>query len=88
MENFDLLNIDEIIVNEPSFKKIMEDKIVTDDELLEQTKTVMNLIKEAEKRFKGDDLELIKRLFAETNVLSAVYHYHELQKLNDNGNIL
>ena len=87
MEKLDLINIDELIVKEPSFKKIMEDEIVTDDELMEQTKIVMDLLKEAENRFHGDDLQFIKKLFAETNVLSAIYHYHELQKLNDNGNI-
>lgn len=87
MEKFDLINIDELIVKEPSFKKIMEDEIVTDDELMEQTKTVTDLLKEAENRFQGDDLLFIKKLFAETNVLSAIYHYHELQNLNDNGNI-
>lgn len=87
MEKLDLINIDELIVKEPSFKKIMEDEIVTDDELMEQTKTVTDLLKEAENRFQGDDLLFIKKLFAETNVLSAIYHYHELQNLNDNGNI-
>lgn len=87
MEKFDLINIDELIVKEPSFKKIMEDEIVTDDELMEQTKTVTDLLKEAENRFQGDNLLFIKKLFAETNVLSAIYHYHELQNLNDNGNI-
>lgn len=87
MEKLDLINIDELIVKEPSFKKIMEDEIVTDDELMEQTKTVTELLKEAENRFQGDDLLFIKKLFAETNVLSAIYHYHELQNLNDNGNI-
>ena len=87
MEKLDLINIDELIVKEPSFKKIMEDEIVTDDELMEQTKIVTDLFKEAENRFQGDDLQFIKKLFAETNVLSAIYHYHELQNLNDNGNI-
>ncbi len=87
MGKLDLINIDELIVKEPSFKKIMEDEIVTDDELMEQTKTVTELLKEAENRFQGDDLLFIKKLFAETNVLSAIYHYHELQNLNDNGNI-
>lgn len=87
MEKLDLINIDELIVKEPSFKKIMEDEIVTDDELMEQTKIVTDLLKEAENRFQGDDLQFIKKLFAETNVLSAIYHYHELQNLNDNGNI-
>lgn len=86
-KKFELLNIDELIVNMPSFKKIMEDEVVTDEELQEQTDLVVNLLKEADKRFSADDMEFIKKLFAETNVLTAVYHYHELQKLLENGNI-
>ena len=80
-KQIELLNVDELIVNRPSFKKIMEDGIVTDNELQEQTELVTNLLKEADRRFNAEDLEFIKELIAETNVLSAVYHYHELQKL-------
>ncbi len=80
-KQIELLNVDELIVNRPSFKKIMEDGIVTDKELQEQTELVTNLLKEADRRFNAEDLEFIKELIAETNVLSAVYHYHELQKL-------
>lgn len=80
-KQIELLNVDELIVNRPSFKKIMEDGIVTDKELQEQTELVTNLLKEADRRFNAEDLEFIKELIAETNVLSAVYHYHELQNL-------
>lgn len=80
-KQIELLNVDKLIVNRPSFKKIMEDGIVTDKELQEQTELVTNLLKEADRRFNAEDLEFIKELIAETNVLSAVYHYHELQKL-------
>ncbi|MBQ6769484.1 MAG: hypothetical protein IJP44_00740 [Bacteroidales bacterium] len=81
-KELDLLNIDELIAKESSFQKIMADGIVTDDELREQSERVIALLDEAERRFNADDLLFIKRLFAETNVLSAIYHYHELQNLN------
>ena len=80
-EKLSLLDIDEIVSNEPTFKNIMEDGIVTDEELAMQTERVLALLREAEQRFNEDDLGFIKKLFAETNVLSAVYHYHELQNL-------
>lgn len=75
------IDIDEIIAQEPSFQKIMEDGVVTDDELREQTETVIRLLHEVENRFNEADQLLVKRLFAETNVLSAIYHYYELQNL-------
>ena len=75
------IDIDEMIAQEPSFQKIMEDGVVTGEELLEQTDRVINLLHEVENRFGEDDQLLVKRLLAETNVLSAIYHYYELQNI-------
>ena len=75
------IDIDEMIAQEPSFHKIMEDGVVTDEELKEQTEKVINLLHEVENRFNEDDQLLIKRLLAETNVLSAIYHYFTLQNM-------
>lgn len=75
-----ILNLDEMIVKEPSFQKIMEDGVVTDEELQSQSERVIELLEEVEQRFSADDLQLIKRLFAETNVLSAIYHYYQLNE--------
>lgn len=76
-----LLDIDGMIAAVPSFQKIMDDGIVTDEELSQQTDKVINLMREAEQRFSEEDQLFIKRLFAETNVLSAIYQYYELQEL-------
>lgn len=76
-----LLDIDGMIAASPSFQKIMDDGIVTDEELSQQTDKVINLMREAEQRFNEEDQLFIKRLFAETNVLSAIYQYYELQEL-------
>lgn len=86
-KELDLLNIDELIAKESSFQNIMADGIVTDEELSKQSERVIALLDEAERRFNADDLQFIKRLFAETNVLSAIYHFHELQNLNCHASI-
>ena len=75
------LDIDGMIAAEPSFQNIMADGIVTDEELHNQTETVIGLMREAEQRFNEEDQLFIKRLFAETNVLTAIYRYYELQQL-------
>lgn len=75
------IDIDEMIAQEPSFQKIMEDGIVTDEELRQQTNVVINLLHEVENRFNEEDQLLVKKLFAETNVLSAIYRYCELQNI-------
>lgn len=82
-----LLNIDETITHTESFRNIMDDGIVTDDELREQSERVAALLAETENRFQAEDLELIQKLFAETNVLSAIFHYYELQNLSYYGSL-
>lgn len=76
-----IIDMDEMIAQVPSFQTIMEDSIVTDEELQNQSQRVIKLLHEAEKRFNAEDLQFIKTLFAETNVLSAIYHYYELQNI-------
>lgn len=82
-----ILDIDEMIAQEPSFQNIMADGIVTDEELRQQSERVIALLHEAQQRFNDDDLQFIKTLFAETNVLSAIYRYYELQNLNQHGDL-
>ena len=42
------LNLDELILNQPSFKQIMADGVVTEAELIEQGQRVTNLLKHME----------------------------------------
>lgn len=82
-----IIDIDEMIAQQPSYQNIMADGIVTDEELHQQSERVIALLHEAEQRFNDDDQQFIKTLFAETNVLSAIYRYYELQNLNHYGDI-
>ncbi len=82
-----IIDIDELIAKQSSFQKIMDDGIVTDEELQEQSQRVIGLLHEAEMRFSDTDQQFIKTLFAETNVLSAIYHYYEHQSLKQYGNL-
>jgi len=75
------IDIDEMIAQKPSFQKIMADGVVTSDELREQTNRVIDLLHEVENRFCEEDQLLVKRLFAETNVLSVIYHQYSLQNI-------
>lgn len=76
-----ILDIDGMIANEPSFLKIMEDGIVTDEELLQQSNKVIDMLHEVEQRFNVDDQQFIKRLFAETNILVCIHRFYELKNL-------
>ena len=64
-----LLDIDGLIANESSFQQVMADGIVSEEELRQQSETVINLLREAEQRFSEQDQAFIKKLFAETHIL-------------------
>ena len=77
-----ILNIDEAILNKESFKKIIEDGIVTEEEIKEQSEKVIGLFKDIENKFSEEQLRAIKDLLAETSVLYAVYNIYSIQSLN------
>lgn len=82
-----IIDIDEMVASKPSFQNIMADGIVTEDELCVQSQRVLDLLHEAEHRFSDEDLQFIKELLAETNVLSAIYNFHKLQNPDYYGNL-
>ena len=42
-----MLNLDEAVMNQPTFKKIMEDGIVTEQEIKEQSERIVSIFNKA-----------------------------------------
>lgn len=76
-----VLNLDEAVMNIDSFKTIMADGIVTDEELKSQSDRVIGILHDMEKRYSPEQLKEIKQLLAETSVLYAIYNYHSIQSV-------
>lgn len=76
-----ILNIDEMIIENPSYQKIMEDGVVTDEELAEQADKVVAQLREMETKFNEEQIADIKKLLVESNVLQAIYNIHAKQNL-------
>ena len=66
------LNIDDLILQQPSFQKIMEDGIVTEEELAEQKNRVIAILKKLEQNSTFEQIDQIRELLAEISVLVAV----------------
>lgn len=77
-----ILNIDEMVVNNPSFKSIMEDEIVTEEEIKAQSDKLVAMLHDMEAKYNEEQLSEIKNLLVESSVLYAVYNYHSIQNLN------
>lgn len=73
------LNIDDLIMQQPSFRKIVEDGVVTADEIAEQTQRVISILKKIEQDFSPEQIEIIRELLSEISVLVAV---NEISKEN------
>ena len=77
-----ILNIDEIVANNASFKNIMEDGIVTEEEVNAQSDKVIAMFHDMEAKYSQDQLAEITSLLAETSVLYAVYNFHSIQNID------
>ena len=77
-----ILNIDEIVANNASFKNIMEDGIVTEEEVKAQSDKVIAMLHDMEAKYSQEQLAKITSLLAETSVLYAVYNFHSIQNID------
>lgn len=76
-----VLNLDEAVMDIDSFKTIMADGIVTDEELKAQSDRVIGILHDMEKRYSPEQLKEIRQLLAEASVLYAIYNYHSIQSV-------
>ena len=77
-----ILNIDEMVVNNASFKAIMEDGVITEEEIKAQSDKVVAMLHNMEAKYNEEQLTEIKNLLVESSVLFAVYNFHSIQSIN------
>lgn len=77
-----LLNIADIVSTHPSYLAIMEDGIVTDQELKAQADTTIASLRKLQTLCNEEQQNAILESISEMSVLFAAYHNHELQNLN------
>lgn len=74
------LNIDEIVANRPSFKAIMEDSVITDEELAAQSERTIAALRKVESICNPEQRSAVADALAELSVLFTVYHLHNNQE--------
>lgn len=74
-----LLNISDIVKNHPSYKAIMEDGVVTDQELKQQADATIASLHKLQSLCNGEQQGAILDAISEMGVLFAAYHHYELQ---------
>ncbi len=74
------LNIDDLILQQSSFQKIMEDGVVTEEEIKEQQERVVELLHKLEQNLSSEQIDMVRELLAEISVLVAVRNIFEKEK--------
>ena len=77
-----ILNIDEMVVNNASFNNIMEDGVITEEEIKAQSDKVVAMLHDMETKYSDEQLSEIRNLLVESSVLYAVYNFHSIQNIN------
>lgn len=77
-----ILNIDELIADNASFKNIMEDGVITEEEIKAQSDKVVAMLHDMEEKYGEEQLAEIKNLLVESSVLYAVCNFHSIQNIN------
>ena len=78
MSKIDILDLEAIMMNNASLIKILEDAVVTEEEIREQSEKVITLAKDLEQTCTEEQLKMIQTLIAEMNALYVAYNYNEL----------
>lgn len=76
-----ILNIQDMVANHPSFKIIMKDGVVTEDELKLQAESALKALRRVEKMCNEEQQSVFIDALAEMSVLFITYHIHQLQNI-------
>jgi hypothetical protein len=66
------LMLDEYVAEMDSYRRIIEDEVITDDELVEQTQRVASLLRRLEETLSPTDKSLTTEALCELAVLNAL----------------
>lgn len=76
-----MLNVGDIVAASSSFKTIMADGIVTDDELADQSSRAIAALRHVQEICSPEQQKAVLDAITELSVLFATYHIHQLQDL-------
>lgn len=74
-----VLNFDEAVAKNTHFQKIMEDGVVSEEEVAGQAKYVLSLLKTLYESLDDRDRDLVRQVIEELTVLSVVSQHQAIQ---------
>lgn len=74
-EKTGLLKLDEYVAEMPSYKKILEDGVITDEEIVEHATTVTSLLKELDQQLPAQLKPTVTKALCELAVLFQLQRF-------------
>lgn len=81
LNKYGLLRLDELVAENSTWKKIMADDIVSEEEVTEQGNLVAQMIKDVEAQLSDEQKQMVDKLVAEVGVLYSAHHLYTAQQL-------
>lgn len=77
------LDVDGLLVNNASFKTIMEDGVITADEVEAQTEKVASILRDMGAKYDKAVMDDVMNLMSEVCLMYAVSNYLSIQNLDE-----
>ena len=78
-----ILDIDNFLVNNKSFQRMMEDGVVTAEELSEQTDKIVAILRHVEETYSDEQKSEVKDLLVEFGALFAAHNVYLIQEIDN-----
>lgn len=80
------LNIESLLMENPSLKAILEDGIITKEECYTQSEKVISILKNIENTFPDEHINIVRELMAEMATLIIISQYNPENYIGDMNN--
>lgn len=71
------LNIEDLVVNNPSFIAYLADNVITEEEKTAQVAKIESIIREIDEKCSDEERELVRKLVAELSVLLVMNYLNQ-----------
>ena len=77
-----ILAIDDMVMENASFRRIMEDGVITEVEIKAQSDKVLAMLRSMEVKYSAEQLAEIRDMLVESSVLYALYNIYSIQSIS------
>lgn len=78
-----ILDLDNFLAGNVSFQRIMEDGVVTAEELADQSDKIVAILRHIEETYSDDQISEVKDLLVEVSALFTAHNVYSIQEIDN-----